>query len=185
MKRFESCHDDLERIFQLHQVAVLQFRFSAAATVLDCYRRMMLLHIRHEDDILLKMLDSVPSKMGWPTKIYYAEHRKLESLLAKIDSMMSRLPHSTADLRVAVLAFLEYQSHFKNLTQHHHEREHKGLFVEVAAIREGEDHRVEAALAEWRREMDVIQPQLAAITDSLNLAWDTMTEILSGDFTGH
>lgn len=130
-------HALLVRLFARHQEALVNRSWARAARLLENYGKHLQCHIAIEERILLPQCDRLQAPPRWEAKVYRAEHRRIESLLAK---NCARLVHARRRgmTATALIALLDEEKTLKHLLEHHHEREEMALFVELRHILPGE-----------------------------------------------
>jgi hemerythrin-like domain-containing protein len=160
-----KCHQSLDEIFLLHQEAVLLGRFDDAIQLLDFYRELHRLHMDFEDGQLIPRHHELDIQGQWPASLYTDEHTKIQKLMGLIEVDLLSLSDgrlSDQKLRRGIIAFLDKQKTFKGLSEHHQEREEKGLLPEL-------DKQTEP---KWRA--NVIEPFLhewnGCLQDRTNIA---------------
>lgn len=127
-------HRHMNELILLHQEALLLQQTDLAERFLALFRAMISAHIDAENTWLLPRLDAL-AQARWPALLYRKEHDKILDMLTNVDAKMRLLEGKTAqDYRRTVLALLDYERAFKNVIEHHEERE------EVAMLRELDQH---------------------------------------------
>lgn len=114
----------------LHQEAVIVQELSLAERALRIFSKFLKSHLELEDQLLLPAHETITAEKSWRTLIYQEEHKKLLSLLSNMREMMSK-PPEPHDMRRWVIEFIDYERTFKNVMEHHEEREEKGLLMEL------------------------------------------------------
>lgn len=122
-------HLALGDLFARHQEALLDRRWADAARLLEEYEQGLLRHIDFEERYMLP-----PSGGGanarWPSRVYRAEHRRIEQLLRKAADRLTCARGSEITPSI-LISLLDEERTLKHLVQHHHEREEKALFLEL------------------------------------------------------
>ena len=127
-------HRHMDELILLHQEALLLQQTDLAERFLALFRAMISAHIDAENTWLLPRLDALV-QARWPALLYRKEHDKILDMLTNVDAKMRLLEGKTAqDYRRTVLALLDYERAFKNVVEHHEERE------EMAMLRELDQH---------------------------------------------
>lgn len=122
-------HLALSDLFARHQEALVDRRWVDAARLLQDYEQCLLRHIDFEERHLLSRADAA-GNARWPSRVYRAEHRRIQQLLRKAADRLTRARGS--EITPAVLiSLLDEERTLKHLVEHHHEREEKALFVEL------------------------------------------------------
>lgn len=122
----EEYHADLERMFALHQAALLERRFGDAFARLAMYEKALARHMRDEESQLFPLYEKTGHTEGGTTDAFRSEHRKLESLLAAIKAAVLDLHDDLTPARL--IALIEQEARFKSLKAHHGLREHNVLY---------------------------------------------------------
>lgn len=149
------CHRELERLFFVHQQAMLIGALPRAVETLRAFTTAHDLHKHFEDEYLLPRLAELDDPGDWPVKIYHHEHDKIEAMLVRLDESVAALGTKAptgAALHVALIDLLDHEKSVKGLCEHHQEREEKGMLPAL-------DRQTDAA---WRR----------AIIGPFVTAWD-------------
>lgn len=148
-----GCHRELERLFFVHQQAVLIGALPQAVETLRVFTTVHDLHKRFEDEHLLPRLADLDDPGDWPASLYHHEHNKIEDLLTRLAAGVAELcrhaPTGTA-LHVELIDLLDREKSVKGLCEHHQEREEKGMLPAL-------DRQTDAA---WRA--SIIAPFRAA-----------------------
>jgi hemerythrin-like domain-containing protein len=123
-----KCHDELERLFDRHQRALLASDIDRAVATLAKFGAELEHHIDFEERRLLPLYaDQGAETAGGTLQIFQAEHRKLRDSAADLTRRIQLL-HASADTPGDILALLDQESAFKRLFRHHAAREKKLLF---------------------------------------------------------
>ncbi len=122
----EAQHRQLTELFQQHRLTLFAGELGKALQQLQNLRQVQAAHITQEETELLPRLDT---DARWPAKVYLAEHRKLEVMLARLMGELKDLPGKTRDATL-ILSLLEREMPFKHVLEHHFEREEKALLRE-------------------------------------------------------
>ena len=155
-------HVQLAELFLRHQEALLDRDWAVATSALGRFREGLLLHMEHEEGLLLPLMARAGEVERWPARVYLGEHEKLRRLLARAATQLETLPDATGrrDENRALLALLDFETTFKHLCEHHEQREEMALFPlldQVSTIAERRDRlaRIEAA---WQAYLDRTSP---------------------------
>jgi len=121
-------HEELERLFDQHQRALLASDIGAAVATLTSYQTALEQHVDFEERRLLPLYaDKAAETAGGTLEIFQAEHRKLrESLHLLIQK--TELLYTSHDISGAILQLLTEETAFKGLFEHHAIREQRQLF---------------------------------------------------------
>ncbi len=152
---FDQMHSELDDIFLRHQEELFAERLSDASQLLNRFERLLLLHMRHEEQRLLPAFEAQRSQQdalrGLPAEVYVLEHRKIRGRLTELKQRLEELgvqrQPSTRDL----IALLDLECGFKQLLDHHNRREHNLLYPDSDKLI-SEDERtamLEQCRTEW------------------------------------
>ncbi len=164
-----SQHRHLDELMLLHQEALLLQDIPLATRFLDLFDSLLSAHIEAENQHLIPALARQPSPR-WSALLYQKEHEKITAMLQKIQTQLQALPGLTGQpLRRAILALLDYERAFKNVMEHHEEREETGLLRELdAALPEAETrHLIQTLQPLWdplvRQQQNLLPALVAAL----------------------
>jgi hypothetical protein len=127
--RLLDVHRELDEVLLLHGECLLLGELGLAREVIDAYRELLLLHMRHEETLLLPLYAEIGEAPRFPLVLYTGQHQKLRSLLAAIIARLDELSGDARSLRRGVLAIFDQQTTFKHLSEHHDGAERDGLFA--------------------------------------------------------
>jgi hemerythrin-like domain-containing protein len=155
-------HQYLDELLHLHQESLLERDTVLALEFWQLHVQMLRLHIELEEEWLLPALERSVVKPAWGANIYRAEHGKILSLGDKLNQAISSL-HDIGPGRRALITLLDKQRSYKNVLEHHEEREEKGLLPELdAALSAREIHQLNSACGKcWD---DLYQKQRHTVT---------------------
>jgi iron-sulfur cluster repair protein YtfE (RIC family) len=141
-------HDELDRLFESHQRALLASDIDAALALLAKFVMELGNHIDFEERRLLPLYaDQGGETAGATLEIFQAEHRKLRESIEKLTRQTESL-YTSPDLQGDILGLLNDEAGFKGILHHHVAREQKQLFPRLDE-RTTEEER-ETWLAEYR-----------------------------------
>jgi len=124
----ERHHDELARLFDSHQRALLASDIDLALAALSKLRSELESHIEFEEHRVINVYaDHSAETPGATIAIFQAEHRKLLDRIADLQRK-TELLWSASDLPGEILQLLSDEVAFKTLFQHHMAREQKYLF---------------------------------------------------------
>lgn len=123
-------HRQIDELLMLHQEAVIVQDIVLAEDALKVFSKLLKAHISLEDEHLIPAHQSLNTEKHWQTRVYQEEHLKLHELLSNIRQMVRKAPEQT-ELRRWVIELIDYERTFKNVMEHHEEREEKGLLLEL------------------------------------------------------
>lgn len=126
-------HRDLGRLFRGHQIALVEHEFGEAIRRLDRFEAALHLHAREEETHILPAFAlTVGTRPGASVEMFEAEHRKIESLLARVHGEVAMLPQERSPEQL--LEVLEHEARLKGLLEHHFLREENLLFPELDRV---------------------------------------------------
>jgi hemerythrin-like domain-containing protein len=157
-------HQYMQELLHLHQEALLERDIGLALGFWQLHAQMLRLHIHLENEMLLPALDNQVDSPAWPASLYRAEHAKISSMGEQLGEVLTGLAETGLARRV-VIALLDKQRSYKNLLEHHEEREEKGLLPELDAVLDAQQlGNINAVCAQsWQ----VLYQQQADIVTSL------------------
>ena len=157
----EQFHGYLDELFLLHQEAIVAREWGLSLKALEIFGRLLRNHIEVEDRWLFPVHAEQCDDVRWNTSLYQQEHQKLLSLLLKVEERVERVIQSGANRR-SVIELIDYQRTFKNVMEHHEEREEMALLPELdQQLADGELASVaKQCEREWG---ELLQSQLHAI----------------------
>lgn len=121
-------HRRLAELFFQHQAALLDFDWPAALQRFDLYAAAQRLHIRHEESLMLPIFERTDAYERWPAKVYYNDHRKIDSFLTQLRERLAEAAKNGTREKKTLLEILEQETAFKHLCEHHETREEKDFF---------------------------------------------------------
>jgi hypothetical protein len=162
LKTVHTYHQYLEELLHLHQEALVERDMELALGFWQLHAQMLRLHIQMEEELLLLALERVVTAPAWRADIYRLEHVKVLDLADKLDRLLGQLRHTRPDRRT-LIELLDKQRSYKNVLEHHEEREEKGMLPELdAALSAAELVQINKVCAEsWQA---LFQQQLVVVT---------------------
>ena len=82
------CHEELNRLFFLHQEAVLIGELPQAIKALYFFTRAHDLHKNFEDTYLLPRLAELETPGDWPVSLYHHEHNKIGDWMTRLEKQL-------------------------------------------------------------------------------------------------
>lgn len=145
-------HSALYQWFLLHQEALLCRQFDYAKQAWEVFESGLLLHLSLENTYLFsseqQLLDE--SKLRWNVNLYQKEHGKIEQLLSKLSKMLVELYVFDGRVqRLALLEVLEKQISFRQVLEHHEEREEMDALTLLSAISCQDTELFIQAIEQW------------------------------------
>ena len=126
-------HHYLDELLHLHQEALLERDAQLALGFWQLHRQMLRLHIELEEAHLLPVLERAVASPAWAASVYRAEHTKILALGDNLATRLDELQNIGLGRRV-LIGLLDKQRSYKNVLEHHEEREGKGMLPELDAV---------------------------------------------------
>lgn len=139
-------HGYVDELLLLHQEALLERDGAQAIAALALFADMLSLHLELEDGELFAAHEHCRERR-WATLLYRKEHDKLRAMLAEVAARVQAWCERGCPRR-ELIALLDYQRSFKNVLEHHEQREEIALLPEL-------DGQLPAA--EQRRMLELLQ----------------------------
>ena len=129
IQSLSEVHDRLGRLLEDHQLALIHGDLEGARRLLARFASGIRAHIRHEEDVLLPVYEErvKVTRVGDPETLR-DEHRQIDRALRKIEARTTELDREGGTWAGSVLRLLEEQYRFKQLLQHHNDREDRSLY---------------------------------------------------------
>jgi hemerythrin-like domain-containing protein len=129
IQSLSEVHDRLAELFEQHQLALLDRDLDRARLLLEEFGKGIRAHIRHEEDVLLPVYrERVPyGRLGHPDHLL-DEHRQIQESLQVLEQRVAALSPGDPGLARTLLALVEDQWRFKQLLEHHNQREDRTLY---------------------------------------------------------
>ena len=86
-----EAHDKLEAAFALHQEALMLLDLRSARSMLEGYRALLAVHMRHEEEVVLVLFRRAGAIKKWPEVLYTGQHAKMNEHLVRIDAALGSL----------------------------------------------------------------------------------------------
>ncbi len=119
-------HRDIEVLFRLHQMAIIERRMEEAANRLSDMARALSRHVHDEETHLIPAYMLVGPKKGADLDALKSEHRKIDEMTRRAVSEFAALgPKPAAE---AILALLDLEHRLRSLLEHHFLREENLVF---------------------------------------------------------
>lgn len=185
LERLAEQHRDLDTLFRLHQESLLLSEPELALESFRHYSHCLSHHIDIEETYLLPELsrlnDATGQSFRWRAELYFAEHRKLEALLAECERTLREFAASWPALsasarRRASIRQLADEHALTHVAEHHEEREEIALFPELSAF-----FAVQAHPKSWPERFSFperLQEERAALLKNAESAGVEIPEIL-------
>ena len=127
----QSYHVLIDEFLLLHQEALVAMDFELATDIWLQFKSLLDGHIEAENTLLFPAFDELCVEARWPVSLYLHEHHKILSLQTEVELRLQTL--QGAPTRRGVVELLDYQRSFKNVIEHHEEREEIALLKEIDA----------------------------------------------------
>ena len=121
-------HKVLKEVFLQHQEALLDGNLVRAKERLAEFERRLLHHIWEEETLLLPVYERAGAIPGGPPVLFTGEHKRMQELLAGFKQTLSSLEQDPDSRKRGILWLLDRQATFKNLMEHHDQRETNILY---------------------------------------------------------
>lgn len=130
-------HEELEELLIRHQEALVRLQRDRALKTFAIYAELLLLHIDHEDNILLPVFARKGRLKRWPPELYSGEHDKMKAMLRRYGQSLEALPQEPTPR--LVIACIDEQGTLKRLHEHHDLREKENFFPVLDAVTDAEE----------------------------------------------
>lgn len=121
-------HEKLDEHFLLHQELLLERRFAEATLALARYVRLIELHMRHEEELLLPIYAREEPPRRWPLVLYTGQHQRMRELLRSASERVAQLSQQQSVRGREIIELLDSERTYKHLAEHHDGAEREGLF---------------------------------------------------------
>lgn len=129
---FERQHERLDALLHAHLLAVAGADFAHALQHLQQWHAGLLEHIAIENT---RLLPHVPEGARWVARVYLLEHERIallaEEYIARVQAVVRHPPPDEATRRRTVLMLIDAAHALRHVLEHHHEREHSALALEL------------------------------------------------------
>ena len=148
-KLIQSYHVLIDEFLLLHQEALVAMDFQLADKIWQLFSDLLQSHIDTENTLLFPLVERLCTEKRWPVSLYQHEHNKIVSLQHEVAIRLQAL--YAAPTRRGVVMMLDYQRSFKNVIEHHEEREEIALLKELQAQASDEEliELIAALTAAW------------------------------------
>lgn len=132
-------HTRLDKMFEMHQFALLHFEFQEALERLKQYDAVLSVHMSHEEEILLPLYAKRAAiEKGGAVKLFLDEHEKMRQHVLLFMQTVEKLP-SDPNTEKTLLMLLDRESFYKRLCSHHDLRESGILYPALDDITEADE----------------------------------------------
>ena len=142
-------HEDLDELFLLHQEALFALDVHLALERLLEFERQILSHMRDEEELLLPVYERAGRIPGGPVEFFTGEHKKMLEFLSRFKETLLRLTSQPANLKREVIKLFDQEATFKNLVEHHDQRERNILYPTLDRVTSEEERRQLLARCRW------------------------------------
>lgn len=129
---FEAQHRRIDAHMQAHLLHLIAGDFAAAYERLQRWQRAIERHIHIENT---RLLPHLPEGARWAARVYLLEHERIvllaQEYAERLQAMAARPPRSLRARHGATLELLDAVHALRHVLEHHHEREHMALAVEL------------------------------------------------------
>jgi hemerythrin-like domain-containing protein len=116
-------HAVLQELFLQHQEALLSLDLARAQERLEEFERRLRRHIWEEEALLLPVYERSGPIPGGPPILFTGEHKRMTEMLEDFKQALASLARRPEEIKRGVLWLLDRQATFKNLVEHHNQRE--------------------------------------------------------------
>jgi len=145
-------HKGLQELFLQHQEALLDCDLVCATERLEEFERRLLRHIWEEETLLLPVYERAGAIPGGPPVLFTGEHKRMRELLEGFEQALASLAKRPDNRKRGILRLLDRQATFKNLMEHHDQRETNILYPALDRVTpETERREILSRCGAWRR----------------------------------
>ena len=119
-------HKKLDKLFLVHQTALLDMDLRRAARGFSEYERELLRHMRLEEKKLIPIYTRGGEERDAPAVFFTGEHKRMREFLKRIGGRLRRLARSRS--RGQAVALFDLEAAYKALVHHHDLREKFALY---------------------------------------------------------
>lgn len=125
-------HERLDAELAAHLMDVIGGDFVSAGAHLARWRAELAAHVRVEED---RLLPALPLDARWDARVYVLEHERI-ALLAdaygeRFAQVLNSPPTTEVERRRAALWLIDAAHALRHVLDHHHQREHTALALEL------------------------------------------------------
>lgn len=121
-------HERLTELFLSHQEALLWLDVKTAVVRLQMYQDELAAHMQIEESLLLPVYRRAGSIPGGPPEFFTGEHQRMREFLARFAATLSEMESDRTNLLRRIIKLFDEQATFKNLCEHHDQRERNIFF---------------------------------------------------------
>ncbi|ROS05744.1 hypothetical protein EDC56_1296 [Sinobacterium caligoides] len=159
-------HRYMDELLVLQQESLVAGELSLALDFWQLHVAMLRCHAEIEDRYLEQVSAEQQASWRWPATLYLAEHRKILQFAERVEARLSAMQAPLA-LR-QIVEEIDKQRSYKNLLEHHEEREEIALLLEMpktAAVLTAALER--DIVSQWTQLYQAQQPSLASLQQRL------------------
>ena len=129
IRSLSQVHERLADLFQMHQEALLDGDLTRAGELLREFGTRIRAHIRHEEDVLMPVYRERVDygRLGDPAHLL-DEHRQIQEQLEQLQQRVAALRSDDSRLSRELVALVEEEWRFKQLLEHHNQREDRTFY---------------------------------------------------------
>lgn len=130
-----AAHDDFLEVLLDHQAALVRGDLESARDLITGLGEDLEVHVRHEEQRLLPVLEERGgwSRIGEP-RYYREEHAKILATVAGLVEATNALEHDDPAVHREIALLIGREQSFRSLLEHHDDRERRGLFPDLARV---------------------------------------------------
>ena len=130
-----AAHDDFLEVLLDHQAALVRGDLESARDLITGLAEDLDIHVRHEEQRLLPVLEERGgwSRIGEP-RYYREEHAKILGTVAELVEATNSLEHDDPAVHREIALLIGREQSFRSLLEHHDDRERRGLFPDLARV---------------------------------------------------
>lgn len=133
--------EHLTELFLLHQESLLRLEVGSALERLREYERELAAHMKVEEELLLPLYCMAGAIPGGRPEFFTGENQRMRDLLARFADALNAMKAAPADLPRRVIKLLDEEATFKNLCEHHDQRERNIFFPALDRVTAEDDRR--------------------------------------------
>jgi hemerythrin-like domain-containing protein len=144
-----AVHRQLDELFLSHQEALLSMNIALASERLGVFEQALKQHMRDEEELLLPVYTRAGRIAGGPPEFFTGEHRRMLEFIDRFKLELNRLGECQEDLKRRIIRLLDQEAAFKNLVEHHDEREFNILYPTLDQVTDAAERK--SILSKCRR----------------------------------
>ncbi|HET9929718.1 MAG TPA: hypothetical protein VFQ35_03485, partial [Polyangiaceae bacterium] len=122
-----------------------------ATLALARYVRLLELHMRHEEELLLPIYARETPSKRWPVVLYTGQHQRMRELLASTTERVAALARREDVRGRDIIELLDHERTYKHLAEHHDGAEREGFFPALDKLTTASEcsELIESCWKEW------------------------------------